>query len=61
MFEKLLAIVRSISHPQLRALLEAFFVNDASFVKEFKAHSAAKSVHHSFSGGLLHLPWRGIT
>lgn len=53
MFEKLLNFVRSISHPQLRALLEAFFVNDAAFAKAFKAHSAAKSVHHSFSGGLL--------
>ena len=53
MYEKLLATVRSISHPQLRALLEAFFVNDPAFVKAFKAHSAAKSVHHSFSGGLL--------
>ncbi|MBQ7247165.1 MAG: HD domain-containing protein [Lachnospiraceae bacterium] len=53
MYEKLLAVIRSISHPQLRALLESFFVNDAAFVKEFKAHSAAKSVHHSFSGGLL--------
>ena len=53
MYDQLLAYVRSISHPQLRALLEAFFVNDAAFAKAFKAHSAAKSVHHSFSGGLL--------
>ena len=53
MYEKLLATIRSISHPGLRALLEAFFVNDATFAKAFKAHSAAKSVHHSFSGGLL--------
>lgn len=53
MYEKLLTTLRSISHPQLRALLEAFFVNDPAFVKAFKAHSAAKSVHHSFSGGLL--------
>ena len=53
MYEKLLSTLRSISHPQLRALLEAFFVNDPAFVKAFKAHSAAKSVHHSFSGGLL--------
>jgi len=53
MFEKLLATVRSISHGSLQALLESFFVNDAAFAKAFKAHSAAKSVHHSFSGGLL--------
>ena len=53
MYNKLLSFIRSISHPGLRALLESFFVNDAAFAKAFKAHSAAKSVHHSFSGGLL--------
>ena len=53
MYDKLLSYIRSVSHPQLRALLEAFFVNDAAFAKAFKGHSAAKSVHHSFSGGLL--------
>lgn len=53
MYDRLLGFIRSITHPQLRALLEAFFVNDAAFAKAFKQHSAAKSVHHSFSGGLL--------
>jgi len=28
-------------------------VNDEQFIKSFKAHSAAKSVHHGFAGGLL--------
>lgn len=53
MYNKLLSYIRSISHPGFKALLESFFVNDADFAKAFKAHSAAKSVHHSFSGGLL--------
>lgn len=53
MYDRLLGYIRSIAHAKLRALLEAFFVNDAAFIREFKAHSAAKSVHHSFSGGLL--------
>jgi 3'-5' exoribonuclease len=30
-----------------------FFLEDEEFIKKFKAHSAAKSVHHSFMGGLL--------
>jgi 3'-5' exoribonuclease len=30
-----------------------FFVDDEAFVKAFKAHSAAKTVHHGFIGGLL--------
>jgi len=33
--------------------LEAFFVEDAEFIAAFKNHSAAKSVHHGFIGGLL--------
>ena len=53
MFDELLGYIRSINHPKLRALLESFFVNDTDFAREFKAHSAAKTVHHGFSGGLL--------
>ena len=37
----------------LRQLLEYFFVKDEAFISSFKGHSAAKTVHHSFSGGLL--------
>lgn len=49
----LLAFVKSVKNEKLRSLLESFFVNDAAFWKEFCIHSAAKSVHHSFVGGLL--------
>ena len=28
-------------------------MKDEAFIRKFKAHSAAKSVHHGFSGGLL--------
>ena len=37
----------------MRALISAFFVEDKDFVQRFKKHSAAKSVHHGFIGGLL--------
>ena len=30
-----------------------FFVRDAEFIRKFRGHSAAKTVHHGFSGGLL--------
>ena len=53
MFDKLLGYVRSVKHPQLRKLAEAFFVDDNDFAKRFCGHSAAKSVHHSFVSGLL--------
>ena len=42
-----------MQEPHLRALLKSLFVDDAEFIKGFKFHSAAKTVHHSFVGGLL--------
>ena len=53
MYEELLAYIRQISNVHLRQLLEYFFVKDEAFISSFKGHSAAKTVHHSFSGGLL--------
>lgn len=53
MYEELLGFIRGISNPWLRQLLEYYFVKDAEFVRVFKGHSAAKTVHHGFAGGLL--------
>ena len=53
MMRELTGYIRRIQQPHLKALLESFFVNDAAFIKSFKDHSAAKSVHHGFVGGLL--------
>lgn len=53
MFAKILDYVNGVKNPYLSRLLKHFFVEDAVFVKEFKQHSAAKSVHHGFMGGLL--------
>ncbi len=53
MYGELLVFVNQIENKYLRQLAEYYFVNNAAFVKIFKEHSAAKSVHHSFSGGLL--------
>ncbi len=44
--------VASVKEPHLNALLKAFF-EDEAFFRMFSLHSAAKSVHHSFMGGLL--------
>ena len=41
------------AQPHLHELLELFFVKNTAFIKSFKAHSAAKSIHHGFVGGLL--------
>ncbi|NLJ90583.1 MAG: HD domain-containing protein [Clostridiales bacterium] len=53
MYSQLLSYVDSVKQPHLRKLLESFFVSDKDFAKSFKNHSAAKSVHHGFIGGLL--------
>ena len=53
MYNDLLGYIASVSNPYLKKLLEMFFVQDADFIAKFKVHSAAKSVHHGFIGGLL--------
>ena len=52
MYAELLDFVRSIKNPYLRQLAGSFF-EDEEFAKRFQFHSAAKSVHHGFVGGLL--------
>ncbi len=53
MFARILNYISDIRSPYLKQLLESFFVADEEFIKAFKKSSAAKSVHHSFVGGLL--------
>lgn len=53
MMKELVGFIGTIKNPYLRTLLENFFVKDKEFIKNFKEHSAAKSVHHGFVGGLL--------
>ena len=53
MYEELLSYGRQISNPYLRGVIEYYFEKDEKFIRTFKGHSAAKSVHHGFAGGLL--------
>ncbi|MBQ7247171.1 MAG: HD domain-containing protein [Lachnospiraceae bacterium] len=53
MFKKVLFFIGTVKNEYLRTLLEKFFVEDREFAAAFRKHSAAKSVHHSFVGGLL--------
>ena len=53
MYKELIGIVESVKDEHLNKLLKMFFVDDESFIKKFKNHSAAKSIHHGFIGGLL--------
>lgn len=53
MYSELTGFIGSVQEPHLKKLLEIFFIEDTAFAKKFKLHSAAKSVHHGFIGGLL--------
>ncbi len=53
MYSQLLEMIESINNTYLKQLLHSFFVDDQDFIKQFKYSSAAKSLHHSFIGGLL--------
>ena len=44
--------IDSVKNEYLQRLLKAFFVEDKEFIEDFRLSSAAKSVHHSFVGGL---------
>ncbi|MBE6010010.1 MAG: HD domain-containing protein [Lachnospiraceae bacterium] len=52
MYQELMKFVKNLQNPHLKALAELFFENE-SFAARFQNHSAAKSVHHGFVGGLL--------
>lgn len=53
MYSELLGIIDGIENKYLNHLLKSFFVDDEDFAVKFKKHSAAKSIHHGFIGGLL--------
>ncbi|MBO4288845.1 MAG: HD domain-containing protein [Lachnospiraceae bacterium] len=48
----LYALIETIKNEKLRALVDSFF-DDEEFIGQFFDKSAAKSIHHSFLGGLL--------
>ena len=53
MYKELMGLAEKITHPKMRELVNSFFLEDQAFIQAFKTHSAAKSVHHNFMGGLL--------
>ena len=52
MYGELKEILSGVKNQWLRALIDKYF-NDPAFEEAFCRHSAAKTVHHSFVGGLL--------
>ena len=53
MYRQIMELVGSVKDPHLNGLLDFFFTKDSAFLTAFMEHSAAKTVHHSFVGGLM--------
>ena len=53
MYDELVTMIHTVKEPHLLQLLQLVFTEDAEFIKAFKIHSAAKTMHHNFAGGLL--------
>lgn len=52
MLSEMKSIIATVAHPQLRALLDYFF-KDEAFLAKFSTAPAAIKIHHAYIGGLL--------
>lgn len=53
MYQELVNFIHKIDNKYLKAAAAYYFIEDEAFIQVFKGHSAAKTVHHGFAGGLL--------
>lgn len=53
MMMELTKFIAGVNNPYYKQVLTKIFIDNTEFAEAFKKHSAAKSVHHGFIGGLL--------
>lgn len=53
MYAELMKYGAQVENPYLQKIIRYYFVENEAFIRRFQGHSAAKSVHHGFAGGLL--------
>lgn len=53
MYKELLGYIASLKDVQFKKLAESYYKEDPRFHEMFLKHSAAKTMHHNFVGGLL--------
>ncbi len=53
MYDEFITFIDDMQDQWIKRLAGEFFIFDKNIKKAFKGHSAAKSVHHNFSGGIL--------
>ena len=53
MYKELLGYIDSLKDAQFKLLAESYYKEDPKYKEMFLSHSAAKTMHHNFVGGLL--------
>ena len=53
MMMELTKFIAGVNNPYYKHVLTKLFIDNTEYAEAFKKHSAAKSVHHGFIGGLL--------
>ena len=53
LYEQIVGYIQTIADKHIKALMENIFVHNSDIASAFKSHSAAKSMHHSYMGGLI--------
>jgi len=53
LFSQIKDYIQTLHNPLIRQLIENVFIKNAAIREAFKVHSAAKSMHHNYMGGLL--------
>lgn len=53
LYQKIVSIISTIKNPYIKTLLENIYIKNEQIRELFKKHSAAKSMHHNYMGGLL--------
>jgi len=53
LFSEIEKYIKSIENPFLKTLMENIILKNSEITEQFKKHSAAKNLHHSYMGGLI--------
>ena len=53
MYQELMGYMSQVENPYLQKLIQMYCRKNEAFISAFKSHSAAKTVHHGFVGGLF--------
>lgn len=53
MYREIMQYIKSIQNPFLKTLMNSIFIEDKPLAKSISTHTAAKTLHHAFQGGLL--------